>query len=153
MSGDDHLDEEGDQTIRHHAANAKERLYCFEHSAKKSICQYLATQRWLRYTNLAMSLSPDDIRHVARLARLSLSEEELTQYAEELSVIFDYVEELNEIDTDGVEETTQVTGLMNVYREDEEVSIDAQKRNELIEAFPAGDHGLLQVQAVFDRDE
>lgn len=66
-----------------------------------------------------MSLTPEQVRHVAKLARLRLSEAEVEKFTGQLSVILDYVAILNEVDTEGVEPTSQVTGLANVTRPDE----------------------------------
>lgn len=66
-----------------------------------------------------MSLSHDDVRHIAKLARLSLSEEEVALFAGQLTSILGYVDMLREVDTTGVEATAQATGLNNVFRPDE----------------------------------
>jgi len=66
-----------------------------------------------------MTLTKDDIRHIARLARLHLSDEEVERSANELSSILDYVGQLQEVDTKSVEPTAQVTGLSNSFRVDE----------------------------------
>ncbi len=63
-------------------------------------------------------LSAQDVRHIARLARLKLSEAEVEKFSTELTKILEYVEVLNEVDTSNVEPMTQVTGLTMVTRED-----------------------------------
>lgn len=63
-------------------------------------------------------LSKEDVRHIAKLARLGLSEEEVAKFSTQLSDILGYVELLNEVDTEKVEPTSQVTGLMNIKRKD-----------------------------------
>ena len=63
-------------------------------------------------------LSKKEVEKIAKLARLDLSETELDTYAEQLSAILGYVSQLNEVDTENVEITTQVTGLSNIMRED-----------------------------------
>ncbi len=65
-----------------------------------------------------MSLSPDQVRHIAKLARLALSEKEVTKFSRELTAILDYIEKLKEVDTKNVEATAQVTGLHNITRTD-----------------------------------
>ena len=67
-----------------------------------------------------MSLTHDEVAHVAMLARLGLDEEEKARLAIELSAILDHVSKLNQVDTSHVAETAQVGGLVNVWREDEE---------------------------------
>ena len=59
------------------------------------------------------------VLHVARLARLELTEAELDKMAGELSGILDHVERMNELDLDGVEPTSHVVALENVLRADE----------------------------------
>jgi aspartyl-tRNA(Asn)/glutamyl-tRNA(Gln) amidotransferase subunit C len=61
----------------------------------------------------------DQVLHVARLARLELSEEELERMSTELSGILEHVERMNELDLDGVEPTSHVVALENVLRPDE----------------------------------
>lgn len=65
-----------------------------------------------------MKLTKDQVHHVAKLARLGLSESEVEKFQTQLSNILDYVEQLNEVDTEGVSPTAQVTGLANVKRDD-----------------------------------
>lgn len=65
-----------------------------------------------------MQLSDDDVRKIALLARLGLSDDEVRKFGPQLQNILGYVEKLQEIDTDGVEPTAQVTGLTNVKRDD-----------------------------------
>lgn len=64
------------------------------------------------------SLSTDDVKHVATLARLGLTSQELNKFQKQLSSIIDFVGKLNELDTKNVEATSQVTGLENIFRED-----------------------------------
>ena len=97
-----------------------------------------------------MSLTISDIEHIATLARISLTEEEKIMYAEQLSIVFDYIKQLDEVDTSAVEETTQVTGLENVVREDEVVDCDEKTRKKLREQFPDKLGELLKVASVFN---
>jgi aspartyl-tRNA(Asn)/glutamyl-tRNA(Gln) amidotransferase subunit C len=61
----------------------------------------------------------EQVLHVARLARLKLSDEEVERMSGELSAILDHVDNINELDLEGVEPTTHVVPLENVLREDE----------------------------------
>lgn len=97
-----------------------------------------------------MKLTPTQVAGIASLARLTLSEEEKLQYAEQLSAIFGFIEMLNEVDTSGVEETCQVTGLMDVTREDVAIKIDEETRKKLVACFPEKSGDLLKVKAVFE---
>jgi aspartyl-tRNA(Asn)/glutamyl-tRNA(Gln) amidotransferase subunit C len=60
-----------------------------------------------------------DVKRVAKLANLSLSADEEDKYSEQLSKILEYIDKLNEVDTENVEPTYNVTGLLNVMRPDE----------------------------------
>jgi len=64
-------------------------------------------------------LSEDDVKHLAKLANLTLTSDEIKKYSEQLSSILDYVELLNEVDTSNVESTSSTVGLDNVSRTDE----------------------------------
>lgn len=64
-------------------------------------------------------LSRDDILKLAQLARLDLTEEEVAEFARELTDILHYVEQLQGADISGLAPTNQVTGLTNVSRKDE----------------------------------
>ena len=64
-------------------------------------------------------LSEKDVKHVAKLAKLNLSKEEITKFKDQLSKVIEYIEELNEVNTDDIEPTSQTTGLVNVSRKDE----------------------------------
>lgn len=70
-------------------------------------------------------LTRDDVLKLARLARLTITDEEIEQYRKELSEILRYVEQLQQADITGLKPTTQVTGLKNVMREDEAVDYGA----------------------------
>ena len=67
-----------------------------------------------------MSLSRDQVLHVARLARLELSEDEVERFSDELSKVFDWVETIEELeDLDAVEPTSHVVNVENALRADE----------------------------------
>lgn len=63
-------------------------------------------------------ISRDDVQALARLSSLQLTDDETDALTGELGSIIEYVEQLSELDTSGVEPTYQVTGLENVWRED-----------------------------------
>lgn len=63
-------------------------------------------------------LSNEEVQHIAKLARLDLKDGEAQKFSQQLNDILGYVEQLKEVDTEGVEPTSQVTGLENVSRED-----------------------------------
>ncbi len=63
-------------------------------------------------------LTPEEVKHLARLASLTLTDEEINLYQHQLSSIIDYITKLNELDTNEVEPTNQVAGTENVLRDD-----------------------------------
>lgn len=64
------------------------------------------------------NITDDDVRHLAQLSSLQLADDEVASLREDLASILDYIGQLNELDTDGVEPTYQVTGLENIWRDD-----------------------------------
>ena len=65
-----------------------------------------------------MKITREQVLHVAKLARLKLSEEEEKTYARQLDEILAYVDKMSELDTEGVEPTAHVIPLETSYRED-----------------------------------
>lgn len=98
-----------------------------------------------------MSVSIEEVRKVARLARIELTEIEEKRHAATISTVLDFVTILNEVDTQGVEPTAQVTGLEDVVREDVARVCDYKK--ELIAQMPVVNINLLKVPAVFSDSE
>ncbi len=66
-----------------------------------------------------MSLTPDQVRKVAKLARLELPEAELPRMTEQLNSILGYVDQLQAVNTDGVEPLAHPLPVQNVFRDDE----------------------------------
>lgn len=63
-------------------------------------------------------LKKKDIKHVAKLANLPISDHELDKYTDQLATVVDYISELDEVDTEGLQPTSQTTGLENITRDD-----------------------------------
>jgi len=98
-----------------------------------------------------MSLTLDEVRKVAKLGRLELSDSDLAVMQQQLSAILDYVAQLNELDTSVVEPMAHPLPIENVFRPDEPVpslSVDAALQNA---PNRVGDY--FGVPAVFDTDE
>lgn len=91
-----------------------------------------------------------DVNHIAKLARLGLSEEEKQKFAKELAAILEFVEKLKEVDTQGVEPTAQVTGLQNISRQDEAREEDEEIRKQILGNAPETKNGFIKVKAVFE---
>ncbi|MCC6345962.1 MAG: Asp-tRNA(Asn)/Glu-tRNA(Gln) amidotransferase subunit GatC [Nitrospirales bacterium] len=65
-----------------------------------------------------MKINREDVRHIATLSRLQVSEEDLDTFSSQLSTIVEYIEQLNRLDAGGVEPTSHVLPLQNVMRDD-----------------------------------
>ena len=65
------------------------------------------------------TITNDDVRHLAQLSSLQMSDAEVESLRADIEKIINYINQLDELDTDGVEPTYQVTGLQNVWRDDE----------------------------------
>lgn len=98
-----------------------------------------------------MSINIEEVRKIARLARIKLTPEEEKRHTETMSVVLDYMKILNEVDTSSVEPTAQVTGLSNVTRLDEIVVFSEKEK--LKDAWPERDENELKVPAVFTEEE
>ena len=95
-----------------------------------------------------IKITEAEVRKVAALARLDLTDQEEATYAGQLSAILGYIQQLEEVDTDNVAMTSQVTGLSNVMREDNVETFD--NTEELVKMAPAHEDGLVRVKAVFE---
>lgn len=97
-----------------------------------------------------MSLTYEQIEHIAHLARLALKDEEKEKFRDQLSTILDYFEKLAKVDTKNVPIISQITDLKNVAREDEVRGCDSETRELLLKNMPMRDGDLLKVRAVFE---
>lgn len=97
-----------------------------------------------------MSLTSDEIRHIAKLSRLHLTETEVEQYKNQLGSILEYVSKLQELNTDDVPELQHAIEVTNVFREDVEEGCELDVRKRALDNFSDRNGDLLQVQAVFD---
>lgn len=95
-------------------------------------------------------ITPDEVRRVAALANIGLTDDEIQSLSGELAQIVEFVEQLNEVDTDGVGPTDQVTGLVDVWRTDTVepgLSHDDLKMN-----APDWESGQFKVKRVLNND-
>lgn len=95
-----------------------------------------------------MSVSPEQVRHIAKLARIAMSDEELDRLVPELNNILDWVEQLGEVDTDGVEPLTAVIDQKLRLRDD--VVTDGNIRDEVLANAPEAQHGFFAVPKVIE---
>lgn len=93
-----------------------------------------------------MTLSTEEVKKIALLCRINLSESEVEKFQKELSAVLDYVAELQQVNTDGVEEISQVTGLANVFRDD--LPRQSAIADEIIARFPESQDRLLKIKSI-----
>lgn len=91
-----------------------------------------------------------DVKHIAKLANLPLKDSEIPKFEKQLSEVLMYVEKLKEVDTKNVEQTSQVTGLENVLREDKPRPSLTQE--EALSNAKAQHNGFFQVKGVFEEE-
>ncbi|MTI66814.1 MAG: Asp-tRNA(Asn)/Glu-tRNA(Gln) amidotransferase subunit GatC [Firmicutes bacterium] len=95
-----------------------------------------------------MSISKEDVKHVARLARLDFDKEDIEDFTKKFASVVDYVEKLSEVDTEGVEPTYHVHPIKNVMREDKVCkSLD---RKESLRNAPDKENGYFKIPRVLD---
>ncbi|MEM1300507.1 MAG: Asp-tRNA(Asn)/Glu-tRNA(Gln) amidotransferase subunit GatC [Pseudomonadota bacterium] len=95
-----------------------------------------------------MSVDTDTVRRVARLARIAVKEEELAPLAGELNTILDWVEQLGEVDVDGVEPMTSVTPMALKQREDKVT--DGNRQDDVLLNAPDSREGFYAVPKVVE---
>jgi len=95
-----------------------------------------------------MPLSREEVLHIALLARLGLSPEEVSRFQEQLSQIVDYFQVLREVDTEEVSPTFYPLPLENVVREDE--PSPSMPREEILGNAPRQEEGCFKVKAILE---
>lgn len=92
-------------------------------------------------------LSRDDVLHLAQLSSLQLSDDEINSLQVDIGNILTYIEQLSELNTEGIEPTYQVTGLSNVWRDDV-VEKETVNRDQLLALAPEQQAGAVKVPRV-----
>jgi aspartyl-tRNA(Asn)/glutamyl-tRNA(Gln) amidotransferase subunit C len=95
-----------------------------------------------------MSVDEATVRHIARLARIAVSDAEVRALAPELNNILGWVEQLQEVDVDGVEPMTAV--IPNALRLRDDVVTDGGIRDKVLANAPAAEHGFFAVPKVIE---
>jgi aspartyl-tRNA(Asn)/glutamyl-tRNA(Gln) amidotransferase subunit C len=95
-----------------------------------------------------LSLTPEQVRHIARLARLGIEDAEVDRFAGQLSEILDYFERLRQVDTDDVPPTAHTLPLHNVFRDD--VPAPSMEPEQTLANAPKREGDLFRVRAVLD---
>jgi aspartyl-tRNA(Asn)/glutamyl-tRNA(Gln) amidotransferase subunit C len=96
-------------------------------------------------------ITPDDVRHVAKLARLDLDEQHLAKYSTQLESILEYVAKIGEVDISGVEPMAHAVPLANVLRDD--VAEPGLPLDKVLQNAPESDGAFFKVPKVIGGDE
>ena len=95
-----------------------------------------------------MSVTSEQVRHIANLARIAMSDEELERFVPELNNILGWVEQLGEVDTSGVEPLTAVIDQKLRLRDD--AVTDGNRREDILANAPEAEHGFFAVPKVIE---
>ena len=95
-----------------------------------------------------MSISKEEVMHIAKLARLNINDNELEKYTKDLSSIVDYAKELEKINIDGVKPTAHILEINNVFRKDEVG--DSFSREEILKNAKTKAAGCITVPKVVE---
>lgn len=95
-----------------------------------------------------VSISIEEVKKIAELARIELTPEEEKRHAETISVVLDYMKILNEVNTDNIEPTFFISEVDNVVRED--VPAESKIKDKLLAQMPAVENNELVVPPVFE---
>ena len=95
-----------------------------------------------------MRLTRSQVQHIAQLAHLSLHDEEITLYQDQLSAILAHAERLQELDTDAIAPTAAILPVNSVMRQDE--PIPSMPSSDLIGNAPASAEGMIKVPPILD---
>ncbi len=84
----------------------------------------------------SQQISPEEVEHIAKLARIKLTVQEKEKFTKELSSILNYVQKLNEVDTEKAKPISQITGLENVTSKDKPEKRTKELRNRILRQAP-----------------
>ena len=93
-------------------------------------------------------ITKKEVEHIAKLARLGLTEEEKEKMQKELSSVLGYMEKLKELDISKVEPTSYSIKIENVMREDQSKEKKLETRKKLIEMAPEKKEGYLKTKSI-----
>jgi aspartyl-tRNA(Asn)/glutamyl-tRNA(Gln) amidotransferase subunit C len=95
-------------------------------------------------------INKDDVKNIAKLARLSIAEGETDKLQKDLSAILDFIEKLKEVDVEGVQITAQATGLENKMRQDQSEKEEDEKRKNILENVPERKEDYIKVKTILE---
>ncbi len=94
-------------------------------------------------------LSKEETEHIAKLARLGLSDQEIAKYQKDLSAILGYIDKLKEVEVEGVKPFTHSIDISNVLRHDIKNERTAAELGKLRSQLPETLNGYLKVKSIF----
>jgi aspartyl-tRNA(Asn)/glutamyl-tRNA(Gln) amidotransferase subunit C len=95
-------------------------------------------------------LTSTQIEHIAKLAKMDVSKKETGKFQDQLSKVLDYIDELNEVDTENTLPTSQTTGLVNIKRSDEIDINNCLSQDEALSGTESTHNNYFKVPAVFE---
>ncbi len=97
---------------------------------------------------IKIMISEQDVKHIAKLARLGLTQNEIRKFQKELSSILNYIEKLKEVDISKAEPTSHPIEVKNVMRDDEVRSTKSEVRKKIMDLAPETKEGYLKVKSI-----
>lgn len=94
-------------------------------------------------------LSEEEVKHIALLSRIGLSDSEIPQYQKDLSAVFDFFRELETLPTDTVTPIGHITGRTDVMRDDIHEDFLSEGRDQILKNAPDTKDNFLKVRSVF----
>lgn len=91
-------------------------------------------------------ISKEETKHIASLARIGITDEEVEKFSSDLSAVLDWVSELKEVNVEKTEPTEHITGFENVSRDDSEKDFVGKK--DIVKLFPEEKNGYDKVKSV-----
>lgn len=98
-----------------------------------------------------MSISEEQVKHVANLSKLKFLEEEIHEFTKTFGKIINFVKQLDAIDTTDVAFTSNIVDSINVLRED--IAEPSEDRDKLMKNVPEKENGLIKVPAILNYEE
>ena len=95
-----------------------------------------------------MASSKEEIIHIAKLASLNLSEEEIEKYTGDMQEILEFANMINNVNTEGMNETVAANEKSNIFRKDEVINFE--NRELLLQNAPSQDEGMFRIPKVIN---
>jgi len=95
-----------------------------------------------------MSITKEDVRHIAKLARLKLNDKEIGYFAGQLSKIIDYIDQLKEVDVSNIEPTNHALLIQNVFRKD--IVEPSLRQDDVLKNAPLKEEGFFKVPRIIE---